>query len=55
MEVHTNAKRYKYNIFDAWITRQEILMTNVMLTSKMKLKPEVEKEAERRMEEYRRR
>jgi hypothetical protein len=33
MEVHTNAKRYKYNIFDAWITRQEILMTNVMLTS----------------------
>ena len=51
-EVHTNKTRYKYSIFDAWITKQEILITGIKLNKKDMLNPKTEEEAARRVAKY---
>ena len=51
-EVHTNETRYKYSIFDAWITKQEILMTGIKLNKKDMLTAKTEEEAARRVAKY---
>ena len=52
-EVHTNSKRYQYMMFDAWVTRQEILLTRVVLSKTWQLTKKVEEEASRRIRKYR--
>jgi hypothetical protein len=53
-EIHTNSDKYKYTIYDAWITIQEVLLTRIKLTDKMKLNVKTEEEAQRKLELYRR-
>ena len=52
-EIHTNSTKYKYMVFDAWVTKQEILMTRVVLDSKWRMSKKAEEEAVRRIRQYR--
>ena len=51
-EIHTNSSKYKYTIFDAWITKQEILMTKVSLNDKWKLTKKLEQQADILINKY---